>query len=133
MFTCLSFHDQICLIQGVLWMYIFLLWSSTRVLFQVIMMLSAGYFRIRSTLPEPVWKYPLSYIAFHTYSIQVHSWFYHFHPVLLRLNYNLRFASITEEIFFLPQFRINWLLLRKILFLLYVWFESIVFLFILRF
>lgn len=37
---------------------------------QVIMMLSAGYFRIRSALPGPVWTYPVSYIAFHTYSIQ---------------------------------------------------------------
>lgn len=34
-------------------------------------MLSAGYFRIRSALPGPVWMYPVSYIAFHTFSIQV--------------------------------------------------------------
>lgn len=34
------------------------------------MMLSAGYFRLRSALPGPVWTYPLSYIAFHTYAIQ---------------------------------------------------------------
>lgn len=34
------------------------------------MMISAGYFRIRNALPGPVWTYPLSYIAFHTYSIQ---------------------------------------------------------------
>lgn len=39
-------------------------------LFQVVMMLSAGYFRIRNALPGPVWTYPISYIAFHTYSIQ---------------------------------------------------------------
>lgn len=38
---------------------------------QVLMMLSAGYFRIRSALPGPVWMYPVSYIAFHTFSIQV--------------------------------------------------------------
>ncbi|KAH8510086.1 hypothetical protein H0E87_007859 [Populus deltoides] len=37
---------------------------------EVVMMLSAGYFRIRSALPGPVWTYPVSYIAFHTYSIQ---------------------------------------------------------------
>ncbi|XP_022752896.1 ABC transporter G family member 3-like isoform X2 [Durio zibethinus] len=37
---------------------------------EVIMMLAAGYFRIRNELPGPVWTYPLSYIAFHTYSIQ---------------------------------------------------------------
>lgn len=34
------------------------------------MMLSAGYFRIRNALPGPVWMYPISYISFHTYSIQ---------------------------------------------------------------
>ena len=42
-----------------------------RLPFQLVMMLSAGYFRIRNDLPGPVWMYPLSYIAFHTYSIQV--------------------------------------------------------------
>lgn len=40
---------------------------------QVLMMLVAGYFRIRYNLPQPVWKYPVSYVAFHTYSIQVGS------------------------------------------------------------
>lgn len=33
-------------------------------------MLSAGYFRIRNALPGPVWTYPISYVAFHTYSIK---------------------------------------------------------------
>lgn len=37
------------------------------------MMLSAGFLRIRSSLPGPVWMYPISYIAFHTYSIQASS------------------------------------------------------------
>jgi len=41
--------------------------------FQVVMMLSAGYFRIRNALPGPVWMYPMSYISFHTYSIQVNT------------------------------------------------------------
>ncbi|CAH9082848.1 unnamed protein product [Cuscuta epithymum] len=36
----------------------------------VVMMLSAGYFRNRSDLPGAVWTYPISYIAFHTYSVQ---------------------------------------------------------------
>ena len=43
---------------------------------QVLMMLSAGFFRIRSALPRPVWMYPISYIAFHTYSIQACWTFY---------------------------------------------------------
>ncbi|CAH9111689.1 unnamed protein product [Cuscuta europaea] len=37
---------------------------------KVVMMLSAGYFRNRSDLPGAVWTYPISDIAFHTYSIQ---------------------------------------------------------------
>lgn len=40
------------------------------VFLHVLMMLVAGYFRIRNDLPEPIWKYPLSYVAFHTYSVQ---------------------------------------------------------------
>ena len=36
----------------------------------VVMMLSASYFRIRNALPGAVWTYPVSYVAFHTYSIQ---------------------------------------------------------------
>ncbi|GKV01271.1 hypothetical protein SLEP1_g13836 [Rubroshorea leprosula] len=34
------------------------------------MMLAAGYFRIRSQFTGPIRMYPLSYIAFHTYSVQ---------------------------------------------------------------
>jgi len=32
--------------------------------------LVAGYFRLRDELPRPIWKYPLSYLAFHTYAIE---------------------------------------------------------------
>lgn len=42
----------------------------TMVFLQVIMMLVAGYFRLREELPGPVWKYPLSYLVFHTYAIE---------------------------------------------------------------
>ncbi|KAJ8427873.1 hypothetical protein Cgig2_024883 [Carnegiea gigantea] len=46
-------------------------WSSlTLVLVHIVMMLSAGYFRIHSDMAGPLWTYPLSYVAFHTYSIQ---------------------------------------------------------------
>ncbi|KAG0559801.1 hypothetical protein KC19_10G129800 [Ceratodon purpureus] len=37
---------------------------------QAIYMLLAGYFRLTKDLPKPVWRYPVSYIAFHTYAIQ---------------------------------------------------------------
>lgn len=39
--------------------------------FQMVMILSAGFFRIRSALPRVAWMYPISYVSFHTYSIQV--------------------------------------------------------------
>lgn len=38
---------------------------------QAIFMLLSGYFRLTKDLPNPVWRYPISYIAFHTYGIQV--------------------------------------------------------------
>lgn len=38
---------------------------------QAIYMLVAGYFRLTKDVPKPVWRYPVSYIAFHTYAIQV--------------------------------------------------------------
>lgn len=54
--------------------------------FQVVLMLSAGFFRIRNALPGPVWMYPMSYIAFHTYSIQVFD-----DRLLLRIPHEMRY------------------------------------------
>ncbi|KAK8598349.1 hypothetical protein V6N13_094322 [Hibiscus sabdariffa] len=68
-FMCLFVNEGLLLAVTSLWQNVF--WSIlTLVTIHVVMMLSAGYLRIRSELPRPVWKYPLSYIAFHTYSIQ---------------------------------------------------------------
>ncbi|KAJ6403337.1 hypothetical protein OIU84_015271 [Salix udensis] len=68
-FVCLLVNEGLMLLITSLWQHVF--WSVlTMVFIHVIMMLSAGYFRIRSALPGPVWTYPVSYIAFHTYSIQ---------------------------------------------------------------
>ncbi|MBA0851045.1 hypothetical protein Goshw_011989 [Gossypium schwendimanii] len=68
-FMCLFVNEGLLLAVTSLWQNIF--WSIlTLVTIHVVMMLSAGYLRIRNELPRPVWKYPLSYIAFHTYSIQ---------------------------------------------------------------
>ncbi|KAK8596502.1 hypothetical protein V6N13_001124 [Hibiscus sabdariffa] len=68
-FMCLFVNEGLLLTVTSLWQNVF--WSVlTLVTIHVVMMLSAGYLRIRSELPRPVWKYPLSYIAFHTYSIQ---------------------------------------------------------------
>ncbi|XWS29009.1 hypothetical protein CRYUN_Cryun25bG0119900 [Craigia yunnanensis] len=68
-FMCLLVNEGLMLAVTSLWQNIF--WSVlTLVTIHVVMMLAAGYFRIRNELPRPVWSYPLSYIAFHTYSIQ---------------------------------------------------------------
>ncbi|KAG9154242.1 hypothetical protein Leryth_000699, partial [Lithospermum erythrorhizon] len=68
-FTCLLLNEVIVLIVTCIGQNIF--WSIlTLICIHVTLMLSAGYFRIRSALPDPGWKYPISYIAFHTYSIQ---------------------------------------------------------------
>ncbi|KAA8536436.1 hypothetical protein F0562_028914 [Nyssa sinensis] len=37
---------------------------------QALMILGAGFFRLPNDLPKPFWKYPLYYIAFHTYAFQ---------------------------------------------------------------
>ncbi|XP_024984518.1 ABC transporter G family member 3 isoform X2 [Cynara cardunculus var. scolymus] len=68
-FMCLLVNEGLVLVVATILQDMF--WSiSTLVFIHVAMMLSAGYFRIRSALPGPVWMYPVSYIAFHTYSIQ---------------------------------------------------------------
>lgn len=38
---------------------------------QILMLLVAGYFRLGDELPKPVWTYPVSYLSFYTYAIQV--------------------------------------------------------------
>ncbi|XP_016469200.1 ABC transporter G family member 3 [Nicotiana tabacum] len=68
-FTCLLVNEGLVLAVTSIWQDIF--WSIlTLVSIHVIMILSAGFLRIRSALPGPVWMYPISYLAFHTYSIQ---------------------------------------------------------------
>nr|XP_043611040.1 ABC transporter G family member 3-like [Erigeron canadensis] len=68
-FMCLLVNEGMVLIVATILQDMF--WTiSTLVFIHVVMILSAGYFRIRSALPGPVWMYPISYIAFHTYSIQ---------------------------------------------------------------
>ncbi|KAK9127519.1 hypothetical protein Syun_016316 [Stephania yunnanensis] len=68
-FMCLLVNEGLMLVVASAWQEIF--WSTlTLVFIHVIMMLAAGYFRIRDALPKPVWTYPFSCVAFHTYSIQ---------------------------------------------------------------
>ncbi|KAF7805623.1 ABC transporter G family member 3 [Senna tora] len=68
-FMSLLVNEGLMLVIATLWQDLF--WSVLTLLcIHVVMILSAGYFRIRNAIPGPVWKYPISYIAFHTYSIQ---------------------------------------------------------------
>ncbi|CAN0916450.1 ABC transporter G family member 3 [Linum grandiflorum] len=68
-FLCLLVNEGLMLLVISLWQHLF--WSVlTLASIHVVMMLSAGYFRIRNDLPGPFWTYPVSSIAFHTYSIQ---------------------------------------------------------------
>ncbi|CAA7410604.1 unnamed protein product [Spirodela intermedia] len=68
-FTCLLANDGLMMVVAYVWLEPFQ--SILNLVFiHVIMMLAAGYFRIHSNLPRPIWMYPLSYAAFHTYSIQ---------------------------------------------------------------
>ncbi|TYJ33580.1 hypothetical protein E1A91_A05G112600v1 [Gossypium mustelinum] len=68
-FMCLLVNEGLMLAVVSLWKNIFQS-VLTLVTIHAVLMLAAGYFRIRSELPRPVWTHPLSYIAFHTYSIQ---------------------------------------------------------------
>ncbi|KAL4359494.1 hypothetical protein AHAS_Ahas08G0083000 [Arachis hypogaea] len=68
-FMTLLVNEGIMLIVAALWQDV-LGSLLTLLCIHVVMMLSAGYFRMRNALPGPVWMYPMSYIAFHTYSIQ---------------------------------------------------------------
>ncbi|KAM7496798.1 hypothetical protein LguiA_021212 [Lonicera macranthoides] len=68
-FVCLLVNEGLVMVVCAIWQDIF--WSIlTLISIHVMMMLSAGYFRIRSALPGPLWTYPMSYISLHTYSIQ---------------------------------------------------------------
>ncbi|PWA90278.1 pigment precursor permease, P-loop containing nucleoside triphosphate hydrolase [Artemisia annua] len=68
-FMCLLVNEGLVLAFATILQDMF--WSISLLVFMhAMMMLSAGFFRIRSSLPRTVWMYPVSYIAFHTFSIQ---------------------------------------------------------------
>ncbi|KAJ3679900.1 hypothetical protein LUZ60_016178 [Juncus effusus] len=69
MFMLLLANEALMMIVAYVWLDNFKC-TITLLCLNVIMMLVAGYFRVRDTLPDFMWKYPLSYISFHTYSIQ---------------------------------------------------------------
>uniref|UniRef100_A0A0A9DZQ6 ABC-2 type transporter transmembrane domain-containing protein n=1 Tax=Arundo donax TaxID=35708 RepID=A0A0A9DZQ6_ARUDO len=38
---------------------------------QGIFMLVSGYFRLPHDIPKPFWRYPMSYVSFHYWALQV--------------------------------------------------------------
>ncbi|CAN6321874.1 unnamed protein product [Urochloa humidicola] len=68
-FMCLLANEALMMIVAYIWLETYKC-TITLVCLYVIMMLVAGYFRIRETLPYVVWTYPLSFISFHTYVVQ---------------------------------------------------------------
>ncbi|KAJ3706270.1 hypothetical protein LUZ61_009975 [Rhynchospora tenuis] len=67
-FMCLLANESLMMVVAYIWLDTFKC-TMTLIFLNVIMMLVAGYFRIHDALPQ-LWKYPLSYLAFHTYCIQ---------------------------------------------------------------
>jgi hypothetical protein len=47
--------------------------GSLAVSLQGIFMLNGGFFRLPHDIPKPFWRYPISYMSFHTYALQVHT------------------------------------------------------------
>ena len=41
---------------------------------QGIFMLVSGFFRLPYDIPKPLWRYPMSYISFHFWAVQVNFW-----------------------------------------------------------
>jgi len=68
-FMCLLANEALMMIVAYIWLETYKCTVTLACLY-VIMMLVAGYFRKRETLPYAVWTYPLSFISFHTYTVQ---------------------------------------------------------------
>ncbi|KAG6477603.1 ABC transporter G family member 3 [Zingiber officinale] len=68
-FTCLLANEALMMVVALIWLenYNSIL---TLIFIHVMMMLVAGYLKIAAALPRPMWKYPLSYVTFHTYAIE---------------------------------------------------------------
>ncbi|KAG9450016.1 hypothetical protein H6P81_009981 [Aristolochia fimbriata] len=68
-FMCLLAIEGLMMVVASIWLNLFH-GILTLLCVHIVMMLVSGYFRMRSALPTPIWKYPLSYVSFHTYCIQ---------------------------------------------------------------
>uniref|UniRef100_A0A0A9H0N7 ABC-2 type transporter transmembrane domain-containing protein n=1 Tax=Arundo donax TaxID=35708 RepID=A0A0A9H0N7_ARUDO len=68
-FMCLLANEALMMIISYIWLETYKC-TLTLICLYVIMMLVAGYLRIRESLPNSVWNYPLSFVSFHTYAVQ---------------------------------------------------------------
>ncbi|RZR76751.1 hypothetical protein BHM03_00001632 [Ensete ventricosum] len=69
MFTCMMVVEGLMMIVASL-VPDFLMGIITGAGIQGVMMLNGGFFRLPHDLPNPVWRYPTYYIAFHRYANQ---------------------------------------------------------------
>ncbi|OIT07726.1 PREDICTED: ABC transporter G family member 11-like [Nicotiana attenuata] len=69
LFTCMMLVESLMMIVASI-VPNFLMGIITGAGLQALMILSGGFFRLPSDLPKPFWKYPLHYVAFHTYAFE---------------------------------------------------------------
>ncbi|XP_009763606.1 ABC transporter G family member 1-like [Nicotiana sylvestris] len=69
LFTCMMLVESLMMIVASI-VPNFLMGIITGAGIQALMILSGGFFRLPSDLPKPFWKYPLHYVAFHTYAFE---------------------------------------------------------------
>lgn len=69
LFVCMMLVESLMMIVASI-VPDFLMGIITGAGIQGVMMLCGGFFRLPNDLPEPFWKYPMYYIAFHKYANQ---------------------------------------------------------------
>ncbi|MED6145133.1 ATP-binding cassette sub- G member 1 [Stylosanthes scabra] len=69
LFSCLMLVESLMMIVASL-VPNYLMGIITGAGIQGIFILVAGFFKLPSNIPKPFWKYPLHYVAFHTYAFQ---------------------------------------------------------------
>ncbi|MED6125857.1 hypothetical protein PIB30_072542 [Stylosanthes scabra] len=69
LFSCLMLVESLMMIVASL-VPNYLMGIITGAGIQGIFILVAGFFKLPRTIPKPLWRYPLHYVAFHTYAFQ---------------------------------------------------------------
>ncbi|KAJ8775242.1 hypothetical protein K2173_020246 [Erythroxylum novogranatense] len=69
LFACMMLVESLMMVVATI-VPNFLMGIITGAGIQGLMILSGGFFRLPNDLPNPIWKYPMFYIAFHKYAYQ---------------------------------------------------------------